>query len=35
MKLIIDREAIIYYVMFRCNVDYNKASHNLKLEVEN
>ena len=35
MKLIIDMEAIIYYVMFRYNVDYSKASHNLKLEVEN
>ena len=35
MKLVIDMEAIIYYVMFRYNVDYSKASHNLKLEVEN
>ena len=25
MKLFIDIEAIIYYVMLRCDVDYNKA----------
>ena len=35
MKLVMDMEALIYYVIFRYNVDYNKASHNLKLKVQN